>query len=238
MFKSPIGVTFLKRAMTRKALHGAKAWTQSAVALFDEALVEAVLVLARESTTTKEQVDAAFSKTRALNRRYKHRSMELSWRNADGSTTTLLDMRRRLDLEPAQHWVRTWLPKVAHFDRLARGERVALLAALDGKLQETALHLHVTEKGLSVIPAGSGDSLEGFCARAFLPFVIPGGWSPHRLAQCQYENCGQWFLRPKPKRGSVPLYCSRKHANLARVRAFREKHKHVAVAHQAAAKHK
>jgi hypothetical protein len=69
----------------------------------------------------------------------------------------------------------------------------------------------------------TSDSCSAASLRAVCALLVPGGVAPRRLATCQYRNCGEWFLRPDPGRGSTPLYCSHGHANSARVTAYRKR---------------
>jgi hypothetical protein len=127
------------------------------------------------------------------------------------------------DWNLAQAWLREWLPKVAEFDHLAPSTRSALLSDINEKLAVFGeLHPRIGPKGLTFVTEQT-DTVAGVCLRALIPFLIPNGWPPRRLGRCQFEACGRWFLRPEPKRGSVPQYCDQRHANLARVRAFRQR---------------
>lgn len=183
--------------------------------LFDEDTVRAMLALTASTVKSEEDATAVFSKIS----RGRPRTLDGGMDSPGYFDTS--------DWELGQQWARRWLPKVAEFGRLSPSTRSALLAEINGKLLGFAdgMQLRLGSRGLMLVPLNDTDTIANACLRAFIPFLIPNGWTPRRLGQCQYEECGQWFMRPEPKRGSVPLYCSPKHANLARVRAFREKQK-------------
>lgn len=172
--------------------------------LFDEEAAEAAIKLSGPEITTETEAAALFARifeSRGAIETYPSHS----W-----------------DWEPAQHAVRKFLPRIAKFDRLAATTRAALL-------QEFNRHLHAAgEFNLQVTPRGlalgvGGDTIHRAALLSLVPFLIPNGWPPKRIGRCQFSDCKRWFLRPDAKRGSVPLYCSKAHANLARVRAFRQR---------------
>jgi hypothetical protein len=125
------------------------------------------------------------------------------------------------DWVEGQAWVRRWILSIAEFDSLSKAMRAQVLAAINEAFAAVNYEVItlVGEEGLRF--ASEKDSIFTTCVRAFLPFVVPNGWPPMRLACCQYENCRQWFLRPAIGRGNRRSFCSEKHANVARVRAFR-----------------
>ena len=183
------------------------------IALFDEDVVRAMLALTGSAVNSEEHAAKLFAQIA----RGRPGVSEATAAYKDTSFDTS-------DWAAGQAIARRWLPDVAMFDRLSASKRAAFFHDFNEKLQAIGgLKLEVGELGLMVRPPRDRDSITDACMRAFIPFLVPTGWDHRRLGQCQYEECGQWFLRPPPKRGSVPLYCSQKHANLARVRAFREK---------------
>lgn len=123
------------------------------------------------------------------------------------------------DWKAAQEWLLRWLPDIARYDRLTLRQRDRILTSINRIADQLATRVGRT----GIEWATDHDTVWCACVRACAPFLIPQGWDPHRLGQCQYDKCNQWFLRPEPKRGSVPLYCSQRHANSARVGAFRQR---------------
>ena len=127
------------------------------------------------------------------------------------------------DWKDGQDWVRLWVPMIARFESLSKAKRADVYRAINDTAESFgfAMQIQVGEEGIRV--ASEKDSISNACVRAFIPFVIPNGWSPRRLAQCQFVDCGQWFLRPEITKGKVRQFCSEKHASVARVRAFRQR---------------
>jgi len=177
--------------------------TSSALPVFDEALVIAALSLTDASVSTEEDAASLFVD---VARRCGQ------WKLPKPAPSPFVTA----DWESAQAAMRKWLPKLIDVNTSTRvltdiartseewGHSLRMQLGADGELQWTV----------------ERDSIGTICTRACMTFIMPNGWQP-RLGQCQYEKCGKWFLRPQPKRGSVPLYCSKSHANIARVNAFR-----------------
>lgn len=131
------------------------------------------------------------------------------------------------DWEIGQRLLRRILPEVSKFDRLKPDRRKMLTWVVNDHLLS-----HDSDKCIFIGATGlelrgniySGDSVLGICVRSMVRFMIPaalGGWPPTRIGKCQFRKCGEWFLRPVARRGSVPLYCSKAHANNARVQKHR-----------------
>jgi hypothetical protein len=192
--------------MTPKALHKSRAGCQ---ALLDEDAARAMLELTNPAVISEEAAAKAFAQVAGA------RPSQIE-RGAGSSFATS-------GWEAAQRLVLRWLPKVSTFDRLPQSSRSAFLAEFNQLLSVSGVKLRIGTRGLLMVPTDGHDSIEDACVRAFIPFLIPNGWSPTRLGRCQFEDCGRWFLRPEAKRGSVPQYCDPKHATLARVREFRKR---------------
>lgn len=192
-----------------KALKRSRGAVSAPALLFDEDTARAVLELTSPSVDSEEAAAKLFAR---IARGRPGIGKAVSARSVEWFETS--------NWAGAQALIRRWLPKVAAFDRLSPSTRAAFLAEFNEVLSISSVELKVGMRGLTLTSSKEHDSIENVCVRALIPFLIPNGWAPRRLAQCQYEKCRQWFLRPEPKRGSVPLYCNPKHANLAHVRAF------------------
>jgi hypothetical protein len=180
------------------------------VGLFDEAAVRACLALVdAQDEATVANIFAEVAKSR-------------------GRTEIRIDVIPPAfdyyDWKTGRDWVRKWVPKIAKPSGLPPSSRAELLRDINDKLQgiEDATHLRIGSQGDLLLTA-ERDTVANVCLRAFIPFLVRDGWSPSRIAQCQYDQCKTWFLRPEPKRGSVPQYCNPKHATLARVHAYRNR---------------
>lgn len=129
------------------------------------------------------------------------------------------------DWDQAQSLLQQWLPKISTLSALPPSTRARLYADINLRLAGGIFappRVRLGARGL-VLVADDTESIASACLRAVLLFFTADGISPRRLAVCQLESCGQWFLRPRAKRGSVPLYCSPKHANVAHQRAYRQR---------------
>jgi hypothetical protein len=200
--------------MARKALQ--KRRITKPIAMLDPLAVTAALALASPSITTERQAAALFAPIA----RGRGKPTTTDWETFD--LTSFQEFFATDDWENAQALVRKWVPQIAHYDQLSEKRRAQLRDEVN-EIAESgyAFVMRLGPQGLE--SASERDSIESACIRAFVPFFIPNGWSPHRLGQCQHKPCGAWFLRPEAKRGSVPLYCSKRHANSARVSAFRHR---------------
>jgi hypothetical protein len=173
--------------------------------IFDEDLVRAALALTRAGVTTETQAKEIFQKVA---------------RSRGASVSTLATY----DWDLGQEWVQKTLPQVARFTTLTVTGRQRLLTDLNERLVALTdrCDLQVGQEGIE-IRSDEFDSIGAACTRALIPFVVPNGWPPSRLGRCQNRRCGIWFLRPSGQRGSVPLYCSARHANSERVMSFRDR---------------
>jgi hypothetical protein len=177
----------------------------------DENLLKAALALTG-SEVTSEAVAAEVFATVARGRK----QIE-AWE--DQSFTTA-------DWIQAQQLLRGWLPKIA---KVGAG---IVPSARSQLILDINRHLHapfappvvrLSTRGVVLDPDPQDDSIGSACLRAVLLFFMKDGVSPRRLGQCRLDTCKRWFLRPKPKRGSVVLYCKPEHANVAHQRAYRQR---------------
>lgn len=189
-----------------------RAVTTGAV-LFDERLTEAALKLTDPLVENESQVREIFKAIAA------HRVSIWDAIKADGQPAATFEFGDWT--EGRRHLLRL-CPKIAEYDRLSKSARDALLRDMNKLLfvyGET--HLRVTASGLAL--TAYADSAASAAVRGLLPFMDPTyGWHPRRLYTCQLNTCGRWFLRPN-QAGTVAMYCSTKHSNLARVRRQRSK---------------
>jgi hypothetical protein len=183
--------------------------------LFDEEFTDTVLRLTDPTIQSRADVEELFRKIA--------RGRPAVIAN-DGEQTNSREIGDEtfdyFDWEVARHLLLRWCPKVSQYDRLSKSSRATLLADINkAGLAMGRVHLRVSPAGLML--ATSGDDLTSAAFRAVLPFLEPTyGWPPRRLAKCQLNTCGRWFLRPNQS-GTVAMYCSAKHSNLARVRRSR-----------------
>jgi hypothetical protein len=124
------------------------------------------------------------------------------------------------DWLPARQLLNGWLRRLVGSGKTAKSNRKGVLAEINGVLFAHPINARVGESGLELdIPR----TVTAACAVALLPFLLPGGWPTTRLGQCRYRQCGRWFLRPPPQRGTVAEYCCRTHANNERQARSRAK---------------
>jgi len=196
------------------------------LALFDERNVVAALAIADPRVMTERAASALFA-TAARGRQkplaIPRELLDTEDYDLSPYVESYLSYFDTKDWKAGQDWVRTWVPVIARFDTLSKAKRADVHRAINDTAESFgfAMQIQVSEEGIKV--ASEKDSISNACVRAFIPFVIPNGWSPRRLAQCQFDDCGQWFLRPEITKGKVRQFCSEKHASVARVRAFRER---------------
>ena len=184
--------------------------------LFDEGVTEAALHLTDPTVQTIEQVAEIFQKVARGRPQVNANDGGVNW-TADG-----LGRFDIFDWESARRLLFRWCPRISQYDRLSKTSRSALLAEINQAAHAFGMvNLRVTSAGLSL--ETEWDSVGYAAFRAILPFLQPKyGWPPRRLGKCQLNTCGRWFLRPN-KAGTVAMYCSTKHSNLARVRRSRSK---------------
>jgi hypothetical protein len=188
----------------------------AAIRLFDDQSIQFALAMTRKDVCANDDVWRVFA------------TFYPDWHKKQLSAYPA--QLRLDDWEIGQRLLRRILPDVSKFGDLARDRRRMLTWAVNDHLLS-----HDSDKCIFIGDTGlelrgniySGDSVLGICVRSMVRFMIParyGGWSPTRIGKCQYRKCREWFLRPLPRRGSVPLYCSKAHANSARVMEFRIRH--------------
>jgi predicted small lipoprotein YifL len=193
--------------------------------LNDEKTVVAALALAKSNVTTEREAARLF--TAAARGRKKPLEFPphlLDSPDSDLSpyVETYLSFFQTKDWRQAQEWVRTWVPQIARFDVLSKTKRAEIHREINEVSRNGyAARTMVSESGYRL--ESEQDTIADACVRAFMHFTVPGGWNPRRLAQCQFEECGHWFLRPEITRGKVRQFCSTQHASVARVRAFRDR---------------
>jgi hypothetical protein len=124
------------------------------------------------------------------------------------------------DWQIARNWLIDWLPHVRTYRTAKRANRLALLREINRLIFSDPVQLELSEGGLELhVPR----TMCGACGLAVLPFLLPNGWRPERLAECRYRKCRKWFLRPSSRRGTAAEYCSRSHANNERVTRSRNR---------------
>ncbi len=221
--------------MASKTLHkDRKQGARVAFTLFDESIVNAALALASTDIQSEQEARELFSGVAAGRPEMRFglsrsKTTNLPWVVELGSGSFGAD-----DWQQGQSLMQKMLPLVSRFDSFShtkqKGVRDAVNKALVMYDFNSSLQLQVGPAGLELrnLDDEHHDSIAAACARSLIPFLIPEGWPPARIGKCQYRNCGAWFLRPPPQRGSVPLYCSPEHATSERVTSFRERQRKAA----------
>lgn len=180
--------------------------------LFDERLTVAALKLADSAVQTEKQAAAIFASISAEH---------VSSRKASSFPipTELVATFASYDWQMGQQRLQAWLPKIAQLERMTPRQRAKLVNEVDEALWVFGeCRIGLGPQGL-IIRAES-DTIAQAAIRGVLPFLVPNGFPISRLGKCQLETCGRWFLRPH-RAGTVSLYCTPKHSNLARVRRSR-----------------
>jgi hypothetical protein len=207
--------------------------------LFDEALTRAALALAGSTVTTRDQATKLF-------REFAKGRPEPAVITREVIATGRLPDRSRTpgpseelvgeyffgagasfstrDWQDAQNWLREWLPKIAAADTLAESSASALARELAKDLSRVSTALRVGRRrgNFELTVYTLRDSIAAASMRAVLPFLFQWGWK-RRLGRCQLKECGEWFLQ-ESRTGPPRQYCGTEHANLARVRRFRQRH--------------
>jgi hypothetical protein len=182
--------------------------------LFDENLARAALALAHPEIKTEEQavhLFVAVAKGRVL------------W-NEDNNTLVERGTPRfyTADWDIAQRWLQRFLPRIARADALTESSASALAQELTASTIGIGVgQIGVTRRGgrYDLVMFVSEDSIWQACTRAAIVFLPEYGWG-RRLGQCEFRDCGRWFLR-ETKTGPRRQFCSDEHASLARSRRFR-----------------
>jgi hypothetical protein len=169
--------------------------------IFDERLLEAVLSLTGPGVDSGDAAMSALAPGIGLGDFFVMSLKTRDWRSA-------------------RQWLFRWLPVIRTLDVATLRDRTALIAEINRKIFSRPIRLQLTEVGLRVcVP----ETISATCALALLPFLLPGGWATNRLAECRFRKCGQWFLRPRSRRGTAPEYCSQAHAGNERVARLRDR---------------
>jgi hypothetical protein len=186
------------------------------LALFDETLIQAALELASEHVTSEEAVQAAMEPLRR--KITSERTDELR------GISLVIVIEEWAD---AQDWLRRMLPRVRRYQTASATERArirqSINACADASLYRGYFSVRAGPERLELYTMNFVWTTWVVVVLAMLAFVVPEGIAPTRLGKCLYRNCGKWFLRRPPKRGSVEEYCPKtSHGSSERVMRMRE----------------